>query len=142
MMKHSDWLYQGASVDVVSSLPQGIAVICLNENNERFFPPTGHDHPYLWVMTNDPGEQLDMPKLEAIEQFARTFKSRGVFVHCMAGSNRLSLICAYLLVKLDGMSPVDALACVLSHNDHVAIRPEISDKLEQLTGIGIRYWNR
>jgi len=142
MMKHNDWLYQGASQEIVDSIPAGMAIITLNENNERYFPPTGRDHPYLWAFTNDPGEQLDLPKLEAIEQFARTFKSRGVFVHCMAGSNRSSIICAYLLHKIDGMSPADALTCVLAHNDHVAIRPEISDKLEQLTGVSIRCWDR
>jgi protein-tyrosine phosphatase len=141
MIQHASWLWQGHSGMVESYLPEGIAVICLEPNDMRRFPPAKKGHNYLWCPFDDSGDSLTGAHLVSIVSFAAAFAEKGaIFVHCAAGKNRSSAVCALLLHKLSGLSPEDACAHVFKNNPEMTITRELTRKLSQLTG-GLEFRN-
>ncbi len=135
--QHSDWLYQ-SDIGVIRDREDeahGItSIIGVNENNERFFPVCANSRNYFWCAFNDPGETLTGEKLKAILDYAATFKSGKVLVHCMGGANRSSIISAFLLHEIGGLSVEDAVKTVKGNNPHCQVRPELINRVEELTG--------
>lgn len=140
MIKHNDWPFQG-NFEEARTQPAGRAIIGLNDNYEdsnRIFPPIKNDNPHLHVSFDDNGISLDAAKLTAIRQFAEAFKSRGIYVHCLAGRNRSSTICAYLLHLLDNVPIEEACQRIKNGNEHMAVDDKLSAKMRELTGLEIR----
>jgi predicted protein tyrosine phosphatase len=135
VIQHAPWLFQTHAAVIGSghykNYPIG-AVICVNENNERHAPASSPDVNYLWCSFNDPGEQLTEKKLQAIVSFAKTFKDEGVVVHCYAGSNRSSLVCALLLSVIEGIPFEEADSRVKSVHSSYNPRPELRAKFAEI----------
>ena len=137
----NDWLYGGNwdAVRDVEYKAHGIgAIVCVAENDMRYFPESGNNVNYLWCSFNDPGEQLTAAKLEAIVSFCKTFKDGKVFIFCHAGSNRSPAIQAVVLNIIDGIPIDEACRLVESRTPTPRTRSELSDKIEQLTGLSVR----
>ena len=134
----TDWLYQGNAQAISDGEYRNHnigAIICLNENNERYFPESNNGPiDYLWCPFNDPGKTLTIEKIEAIVTFAKIFKAKKVYVHCYGGSNRSSAICALLLHEVDGMPPEDACLLIRAKNQSMGIYGELEKKILELTG--------
>ena len=130
LWKFTDWLWKGNIK--TGALDMGRAVICVNENNERLFPPSNKT-PYLWVGFNDPGDDLSEDHLKAILAFAEAFKSRGLIVHCYGGRNRSSTICYYLMRKF-GMSYGEVCSIFKDSDSNVGIRRSLAERFSFLTG--------
>ena len=134
----TEWLYQGNSDAVLHKEYEQYnigAIIAVNENNERRFPPANNGQiDYLWCPFNDSGETLTHEKLEAIISFARIFQSKHIYVHCLGGSNRSSAICALLLHEIDDFPTEDACLLIRAKNPSMGIYGELERKIQELIG--------
>lgn len=105
---------------------------CCEHYYERFpYSPI----PVLSIPFKDEGQYLTKFNLEIAHIFAADALDRGnLLVHCLAGSNRSTMICAYLLCVIHEFNANQAMELVKKKNPNWAPQEELVWKLNNLIG--------